>query len=259
MAQALDLFVNLGHLVPIGHQSLNADDLTAKHQPGTITIIHDSFGMRMFKYMRTQQSGGQSKGELVSRVANVTGTVTAVSGETNDTAHLSDTSNFTADDEVSKLCIITDNADSAGAAPEGEVAIVTANTVTQLTFDPNYKLSTAPAVSDTYSNLSISLHDDSADGDLAINVFGLLMQDRTADYYGWIQFYGYNPGALYTTAAVTPANDPVVADAAALLDFGSDTEELWVGYAPLAIAGDLADPFRSLVFIDLLHQAQSIA
>lgn len=258
MAQSLDLFLNLGHLVGIGAADLNADDLKQVQRPGSVSILFDAFGMRIFQYGQTQQSGGMSKGELSARLADVTGTVTAATGEVNDTTHLADTTNFTADVEAGKICMITDDAGAAGAAPEGECSIVVANTVTQLTLDPNYPLSSAPGVGDTYANRSVYHHDDSADGDLAVNILGLVMADRTALGFGWLQMYGFNPGALYTTAAVTKGN-PVVADAHAVGPHGSDTEHLWVGYAPNTIASDLASPFRSSVVLDVWHAAQPIA
>jgi len=257
MAQSLNLFANAQSLMSIGGSDLNADDLTPNQAPGRIAMIVDAFGFRIFKYQRTQQSGGMSKGELSTRVADVTGTVTATSPEVNDTTHLADTSNFTADNEVGKLCVITDDNGGAGAAPEGEVTIVTANTITQLTMDNSYPFSAAPAISDTYTNLAMNLHDNSADGDLAIDVYGLVMADRSADRWGWVQVYGMNPGALYTTAAVT-GRDPVVADAASLLDWGTDSESLWVGYCPVAVGADLVTPFRSLAFIDVWHQSQAV-
>jgi len=260
MAQSLNLFVNVQSLSGIAGSDLNADELDSSisQNPGRIAFISDAFGFRVFRFTRTQQSGGMSKGELAKRVTDVTGTVTNVAGELNDTTHLADTTNFTADNEVGKLCVITDDNGGAGAAPEGEVAIVTANTTTQLILDNQYPFSAAVAVSDTYTNLAVNLHDDSTDGDLAIDVQGLVMADRSADRWGWNQIYGFNPGALYTTAAVT-GRDPVVADAASLLDFGSDAESLWVGYCPVAVGADLVTPFRSLAFIDVWHQSQPVA
>lgn len=260
MAQSLDLHLGFASLIPIAHANLSADDQNPTgFSPGAITMGSSRFGgLAMYRYGRTQQSGGQSKGELASRLADVTGTVTAAAGETNDTTHLADTSNFTSGNEVGKVCMITDDAGAAGAAPEGEIALIIANTASQMTFDPDYALSAAPAASDTYSNYATYHHDDAADGDLAINVLGVLMADRTAAYYGWLQFYGLNPGTLYTTNTVAKG-DPVVADAAAVNAYGADTEQLWVGYAPNTIAADLASPFRSSCVFDLLHHAQPIA
>ena len=256
MAQTLDLFLHLGHLLNFAGSTLNADDVNPALKPGTLAYCVDAFGRRIFSYGRTRQSGGQSKGELCARVNDVTGTVTAAAGENNSTSQLASTSAFTAGVEEGKLCIITDDAGAAGAAPEGEVAVITDNTASQLTFDPGYKLSVAPAVSDTFRDYSVWAHDDSADGDLAINIMGLVMADRTAAYYGWNQIYGLNPGALYTTTAVTPAGEILVADAAALNDRGSDAAQLWVGYAPEALQADFVSPFRTLAFVNVytVHQ-----
>ena len=259
MAQSLDLFLNLGSITGLGQSSLNADDRNpAGYRPGAIAIMCDAFGLRIFRYTQTQMSGGAGKGELQSKVGAVTGTVTAAAGELNDTTHLSDTSNFTADYEIGKICHITDNNDSAGAAPEGEVAVITDNTASIQTFDAGYALSVAPAVSDTYSNFSVYTGEDSADGDNAIEVLGIVMADRTNLYYGWNQMYGMNPGALYDTA-VSTAGAPVVCGVACVSGRTSDTEEDWIGFSPGGIAADLASPFRSLVFIDVLHMSQALA
>lgn len=259
MAQSLNLYLNVAHIFGIGTSALSADEATAASgRVGQIAFVNDAFGFRVFRYGKTGQSGGMSKGELSTRLADVTGTVTAAAGELNNTTHLSDTGNFTASAEIGKLCVITDDAGAAGAAPEGEVGVVTANSVDTLTLDSNYALSTAPAVGDTYANFSYFHHDDAADGDLAVNVMGIVMADRTAAYYGWLQIYGLNPGTIYTTDAVTAGN-PVVAAAAAVDAHGCDTEQLWVGYAPIAVQADLASPFRTLCFIDVWHMAQPIA
>jgi len=250
MAQDLNLYLGVSNINPVATDELQVDSEFANHRPGTMSMMMSAFGPVMYKYTRDQQ-GGMSKGELASQVTIVTGTVTAAAGETNDTTHLADTTAFTAVDEEGKICHITDNNDSAGAAPEAEVAIIIKNTVTQLTFDSGYPLSTAPAVSDTFANISLFHMEDSANGDVANAILGVVMADRTTDFYGWVQFYGMNPGALYDTAAVT-ALDPVVATTAAVNTFGTDHPFLWVGHAPNTIEGGLAAPFRSLLYVDLL-------
>ena len=259
MAQNLNLYLNLGSLTPVSQPELNSDDATAKFAPGAISLMSDAFGFKAFRYGRIVQSGGMLKGELASRAAVGTGTVTAAAGETNSVTELSDTGNWTVvNSEQGKICHITDDAGAAGAAPEGEVAVVVSNGLNSQKFDSRYPLTAAPAVGDTYRNIPISLGNDSADGDLAINVFGVVMADRTTGNFGWIQMYGYNPGTLYTTNAVTAGN-PVVADAAAVNLHGCDKHQLWVGHSPGTIAADLASPFRSLCFIDLWTMAHAVA
>jgi len=255
MAQSLDLFLNLGSITGLGQTGLNADDASPTgFRPGAIAIMADAFGTRIFKYTRTQMSGGAGKGELQSKVGDVTGTVTAAAGELNDTTHLSDTSNWTANYESGKLCHITDDAGAAGAAPEGEVAVVTGNTISIQTFDAAYPLTVAPAVSDTYRNISLTWSEDAADGDKAVDVHGIVMADRTNLYYGWNQVYGFNPGTLYNTNIVT-AGANIVADAACVGPWGSDAATLWIGYSPGGVAADLASPFRALAFIDVFSMA----
>ena len=85
---------------------------------------------------------------------------------------------------------------------------------------------------------------------------GILMADRTADYYGWLQMYGINPGAIYTTASVGNGVEVIAAASAALKSGSSATENLWVGHAPDAISADLVTPFRAPVFMDVFHMAQ---
>jgi len=256
MAQDLNLFLGLTHINPVAQGELGADSEFAEHRPGTMSMMMSAFGPVMYKYTRDQQ-GSMLKGQLASQVTIVTGTVTNAAGEINDTLHAADTTNLTAVDEEGKIFHVTDNNDSAGAAPEGEVAIIIKNTTTQMTFDPGYPLSTAPAVSDTYANISTFHMEDSANGDFGYYVLGVVMADRTTDYYGWVQFYGHCPGALYDTGGVT-ALAPAVATTAAVNAHGSDLPALWVGYAPNTIEAGLADPFRSLLNLDLLTTIEAI-
>jgi len=259
MAQPGNLFLGVSNINPVAMDELNGDDEFALHRPGTMSMMASDFGPVMYKYTKDQQSGGMAKGQLARRVDIVTGTVTNASGETNDTLHLADTSNFTAaGDEEGKICHITDNNDTAGTAPEAESAIIEKSTVTQLTFKASYPLSVAVAVSDTYANISIFNSEDAANGDFCYEVLGIMMEDRTAGRYGWVQFYGNCPGALYITTAVTALN-PVVADAAAIGLHGCDTQELWVGSCPNTVEAGLAAPFSSLVNLDLLTTVHAIA
>jgi hypothetical protein len=256
MAQNLDLFLGLGSLFAVGQDDLNADHPKSDYTGGAVSMMVDRFGFRIFRYTRMVQlwaTGGMLKGEMQGREAFADGTVTAVTGETNDVTHLSDTGTWTImdDSEVGNLCIVTVDAGGAGAAPEGEVAIVVRNTSSVLTFDADYALTAAPAATDTYKSYSIFVGKDSAALDNACDVFGVCMQDRAIGNWGWVQAYGYNPGTLYTTAAVA-TGAAIVADTAAVKTLGAAAEDLWVGHCPVAVQADLASPFRSAAFIDLI-------
>lgn len=257
MAQTLNLFLGLTHINPVAQGELGADSQFAEHRPGTMSMMMSDFGPVMYKYTRDQQ-GSMSRGELARRVAAVTGIVTTVAGETNDVTHLADTTNFTAVDEEGKICEITNNDASAGAAPEGEVAVIIKNTTTQLTFNPDFPLTTAPLIADTYRNTTFFHMEDSAAGDFAYAVLGVVMEDRTEDYYGWVQFYGWNPGTLYTTAAVT-ALQPVEAETAAVRALTAQARPaVWVGHATDTVAGDLAAPLRHSCYLDILTTVNAI-
>lgn len=255
MSQDLNLYLNLGALHSVGTGDLNADDVSPKgFMPGAISIMVDDFGFKMFRYGR--DSVAASKGGLVGRKAAVTGTVTAAAGETNTTTHVFDTANFTAHAEQGAMFVVVDDAGAGGAAPEGEVSIIDDNTVDMLSLDRRYPITAACAAGDTYYDLSIWTGKASADGDFAINTFGIAMADRTALYYGWLQFYGRNPGTLYLAANAVTAGDPVVADAACVGPYGMDAEHLWVGHCPVTVAADLASPYKTLCWIDLLTLSQ---
>ena len=213
MAQTLDLFLNLGALFSVGQADLRADDSTPKgYAPGAISWMIDAFGPKIFRYGKSVASG--EKGELMSKPADETGTVTAAAGEVNDTTHFADTTNWaSANLAQGKIFHVTDNNDVAGGPPEGEVSVIASYGVSQATLDSRYPLSLAPAVSDTWRGLSVFHTEDAADGDLAVIVYGICMATRTAGHFGWYQNYGMNPGALYETNAVT-AGAPIVAMAA---------------------------------------------
>ena len=271
MAQDLDLTFKYGSLIPVAHAAFDSDDTEPTgFFPGAVSMGADILGgFKMFVYGRTQQSGGMTKGQLATRVdavgantVGLAGTVTAATGETNDVTHISDTGNYAAvDDAVGKLIIHTDNNSSAGGAPEGEMVVIVSNNLNTAVLDPDYPFTAAPAVSDTYVLYSPFHHDDSANGDFAIGILGIVMGTRSATNYGWLQTYGINPAADYAGSVAALVNgDPVVAGAASIDDFGSDTGELWVGYAlGLQATDQVASPKKVPIKLDLLFQRQPIA
>jgi len=228
---------------------LSSYAFTSSDKPslGELAFGHDSFGgLRIFRAVRILQASGMTQGELADRVADVTGTVTAAAGETNDTTHLADTTNFTANNEEGKICQINV---AGAAAPEGECAAIVDNSASQLTFDPQYPLSTAPATGDTYSDWGVAHADDAASGTDQINVMGIVMSDPSATGdIAWLQIYGFHPAATVDAdgPAIT-AGLAGVAGAAAILPRNAETSEDFIGYFPMAtsstatVAGFLID------------------
>lgn len=200
---------------------------------GELTWLRDNFGLRIFRAVRILQSAGMTQGELADRVALVTGTVTAATGELNDTTHFADTTNWTANNEEGKIAQINV---AGAAAPQGQCGYIVDNTASQVTLDSGYPLSAAPEVDDTYSDWGIHHADDAAAGTDQIDVMGIVMSDPgvTGDF-AWVQIYGFHPGVIVDASgpAIT-ANLAGVAGAAAVLPRNTETSEDFIGFFPMA-------------------------
>lgn len=253
-----DAFLNFGML-----HGRAVSDIFAKYaftsvdKPdlGELVFAKDDFGLRIFKAVRIMQSAGMTQGELADRVADVTGTVTAATGETNNTTHLADTTNFTANNEEGKVCQINV---AGAAAPEGECALITDNSASQLTFDSQYPLSAAPESGDTYSDWGIHHADDAASGTDQINVMGIVMSDPdTTGDIAWLQIYGFHPGATVDASgpAIT-AGLAGVAGAAGILPRNAETSEDFIGYFPMATSSTAT---VAGFFIDLWFRQAALA
>jgi len=234
MATALtDLVLNVGSISGLGQAGVNSDDATPAARPGTIRIIVDAFGPRIIKYCKFLAAA--SMGDLASKVANV-----SVSNITSGSTTSAVTTGLTANAHDGKIAYVLDNDDSAGAAPEGEMAIVGANTTTTISLDRSRPLSVALAANDDLVLISNWQAEDAADGDLGVDVLGVVLGNAgvTADRYGWLQQEGYVQANLKASTGLT-AGDPVVADTAKVGSFGSDGQELWIGYALATVTSDI--------------------
>ena len=254
--KTVDQVVGLGNIIPASSGELTRTDATLQHLLGILTFMVDRLGggLRVFRYVRLMQSGGMARGELCQRVAVVTGTVTAATGEVNDTTHLADTSNFTAGDEEGKLCQINV---AGAAAPEGEVALIVDSTASQLTFDGSYALSAAPASADTYSDWGVAHCDDAAASTLAINVGGIVMGVPAAKDYGWAQIYGIHPAVnVVTTGGAPTIGAAGVPGAVGVLVRGSETPESYIGHFLMATS---TTAVQAAFFIDLWNKSHPIA
>ena len=255
MASELSSVLNLANLSAISKADIEANDVTPRATPGAISFkISQGYGMQIMKYGRNRNGSAVTRGECMSYVADTSPNVdrsTSAGTITAGTTTSATTSSLTANDHDGALFYVTDNADSAGAAPEGETAVVASNSATLITLEADYPLSAAIANADTAQLISTFGFEDSVDGDEAWCVMGTVMAAGGIDNgnYGWLGQEGSFP-VLYTTAAVT-SGDPIVADAASFLDFGSDGMELQVGICPEAVAADLVSPFRGLGILKL--------
>lgn len=217
-----DGFMNPGYLIPISGSDLNADDAEPQYRPGGVSFVVDAFGFRIFKYGQNNNGAAVAVGELMSRPADVA--ITNI--DSGSTTSVTEAAGFTANFGIGGLLYIDDNDDSAGAAPEGEVGVVIANDGSTVTIDAARPFTVAPAAADEARLVYTHHFEDSADGDIAITVQGLVMATAgvTNLYYGWLQCYGFHPAAVHSAQTVV-ANASLEAGAAEVKVLAGGQEE----------------------------------
>lgn len=230
------LYDGAAHGYQLAHQTtLDSSETSAKELPGLVRYTHDAkFGLRGFKYVRFDQSGGATRGQLQSKRANI-----AISNILSGTTTSITTAGLTADILVGGILTCIDDAGGAGAAPEGESAIITANTTTLVSIDPNDAFSVAPAVNDDFQVILPWAVVDSADGDSAAIVQGVAMANQDQYDWGWVQFYGINPDCDAIAAGTALiVYESVVAGAALVNDGAGDAADLRIGQLLVGLSSD---------------------
>lgn len=229
-----DIVLRLGSIVGMSNVDINGDNANTYGRPGTLSFLVDAYGYRVLQYVRNVSGSAFAMGELASKVAN-----TAVNNITAGSTTSATTTGLTEGDHDGRLLYVLDNDDDSGAAPEGETSVIGHNTATRITVDPQMPYSVALAANDDLVMISNWQATDSADGDLAHNVLGVVLGNGgfADNGYGWVQKEGYCPGVDLLSGAIT-AGDPVVADVAQIGAFGTDGQELWVGIALAAVSAD---------------------
>lgn len=237
MAQG-DYVFRLSHLTGMGMSGINANDSTPAMQPGHICFVQDAFGYKVLKYVRATATVAQ--GSVVSRFGGVNGTTVVSNVTSGSTTTAGKAATWTANAEVGALFYVHDNDDSAGAAPEGEISVVAANTAALLTLDASLPLSVAVAANDDVTTVANYQAEASADGDLSVTCLGVVAgkDGITSGNYGWAIMEGVTK-AKATTNAITTFN-PVVCGTGCIDAFGSDGQELWVGTSLGTYASDNA-------------------
>ena len=249
MGTASQEFLNPGFLVPLGYPDLKVESpgLKPEYAVGGWSFLNDAFGMRILSYNKVTQTGGHTVGQLGQRDADV-----AVAGITSGTTTSFVTSGKTADAHISNLCQVKDKNSSAGAAPEGEVGVVVANTATLVTLDPGRPFSTSLLVNDTLTlHRSFDVIDAAIDA-TAADARGICFHGiPTIYHWGFYQIYGYYPSAAIATSAST-ANVDFGAEAVASAGDSAVTlghQFVW-GQMGFAEAGQIS--LFGWVFVNLL-------
>src|SRR5258708_7863643 len=125
------LFMRYGHIIPMGQSDLLADDAAPKYATGQLSYVRDAYGLRIARYLHNMKlsSGATVAGGLYSRSADVNVTLGTTSGST--TTVIKKVGGWTANTLAGRMYVHLGNVTSAGAAPEGETAIVSSNTADQ--------------------------------------------------------------------------------------------------------------------------------
>jgi len=230
------LYDGAAHGVQLAHRTtLDSSSAEALELPGVTRYTHDPrLGLRGFKYVRFDQSGGCTRGQLQSKRANIA--ITNITAGTKTSITLA---GQTADIYVGGILVCVDDAGGAGAAPEGESGIIVANTTSVITIDSNDAFSVAPAANDDFVVILPWAVVDSADGDAAGIVQGVAMADHDQYDWGWIQFLGINPDcdAIAAGTALT-VNESVVANTAVVNDGAADAVDLRIGRLLVQLSSD---------------------
>ncbi len=208
---------------------------TAKEVLGVIREDqHPVFGPRKFQYVCFYQASGATVGQLQSYVDPV-----SVADITSGTTTVITTSGLTAGIYDGGLLVCIDDAGGSGAAPEGESGVIVENTTTTITIATADAFSVAPAANDDFNVLLPWAVDDSADGDMAHQVAGVVMGSPDQYDYGWVQFFGINPNTKAVAAGTALiVNELVVADTATVNDGAGDADNLSVGVLKVGLTSD---------------------
>lgn len=175
----------------------------------------------------------------VGLVAAVSASLSLTQDGTDTVSTFTDGSAFVADEEVGNLLYILDDAGAAGAAPEGEWAIVVKNTAGVLTLQPD--LTTAPATGDTAVLVRANGHSTiGAIGATKFTTRGVVMAASLADnYWGWFCRKGFVETAIVaagTTVAITAGM--IVTTGGLLTNSSTSAESLMVARALSAYVTD---------------------
>lgn len=205
---------------------LDSSSATPLEKKGAIRYdMHPTWGLRGFQYLRCDQSGGCTAGQLQSLRA-----VVAVNNIPSGTTTSVTTSGLTANIYVDGILYCLDDSGGAGAAPEGQSGRIVKNTETVITIHSDDAFTVAAAANDDFQIILPWAVVDSADGDAAGIVAGVAMADQDQYDYGWFQFLGVHPqvDAIAAGTAI-PIYESVVANTAVVNDGAGDAVDLRVG------------------------------
>jgi hypothetical protein len=270
--------LHFGHIMPLGQAGLLADDPPdaqgqGRYAKGQISYVRDDYGVRIFRYYRNAKlsAGASLQGGLYSRSADVNVTLSAENPRTTSTTTkiFKSGASWTPNTLLGRMYVHIGNVTSAGAAPEGETAIVIGNTADTVSLDPLRPLSVPPSVgADTTRVISLfdvaasAASDLAAPGSTVPNVMGIAMAALGSGDWGMFQTYGLCPDAKVQPSQSAPMGPgPIAAHIEQVTAAPATTlvsYRLVIGWIPYAIAAANASGFGT-VFINVHSPALPIA
>lgn len=251
---------NISNLVPLAGPDLDANDKplsssvvfggTMRAKPGQEGFYVDDFGIRYFRYVQNRSGAARAMGDVLRRIADV-----AFSGPTAATvSKITKAGAFTANAHPGKILVYETNA-SAGAAPEGESAIIVSNTADVLQLDANYPFSAVPGIAggDNYRIISPQWHGDVAGAAVvARDVLGVVVGKNGIDdgNFGWIQFHGICPLVAVSAAGITQGVAIVTAASGKVQTIGANAANTVIGYSLATIAATNAGKYPMFIGLD---------
>lgn len=252
MANAL--VSNVGTIIPMGVSDIEADDAqdaagrpTTGTAKGQLSLLRDDFGARIFRYMHNMNGAVTLVGGLYSRAADVS-IASIDAGST--TLLIKKAAGFTANALIGRAMYYKTNATTAGAAPEGETAIIASNTAGQLVLNANRPLTATPNAADAVVVYSLFDFIASASGNLVQDVFGIALARNGISNGNWgvVQCYGYCPDAKFKATTALAAGKALKADTEQVSASSTTAVSQLIGWAPEAVNNPNA--LKTLVFID---------
>ena len=226
--------------------------------PGLIWEVNGQIGAHSFKtayvhgraafiWACNRSSGALSRGAL-TKFYSLSGTATSGS-----TSTIVDSGTpFVADEEVGNMVVITDNNNSAGAAPEAEGGLIIKNTTSILTVRTPLSrqlFSAAVEANDTFQIRSTCQVIAAASGDQDAETAGIVMASSLADNsWGWICLAADWVWALVRAATAITIDKGLIADTGRLTVGSASGMDLVLAYALASFSNDIVSDLVPVKF-----------
>ena len=230
-----DMVLDLGLLLPMTAQDVQANDVNPKMQQGQYTLLIDRLaGIRYCRYLHNQLASAADAvaGGLYSR-AGITAIASAAAGGSTTTIV---TTGLTAGAHVGKLAYVK-TATVAGAAPEGEISPIVSNSATVVTVDSRRPFSSAIIAATAVDIYPLYEFIKAAAGDLSHNVLGICLATNGISNGNWgvLQVHGLCQDAKVLSSAVLTIAKGIIAGTEQCTVSATSAVNLLIGYAPVTV------------------------